>query len=56
MENADISMYNMQGIVVYEKKAAGNPVEINVQDLSQGMYVIKIQSEKGKREMRFVKQ
>ncbi|MFO7879660.1 MAG: choice-of-anchor J domain-containing protein, partial [Bacteroidales bacterium] len=43
-ENADISIYNMVGQTVVSEKATSNRETINISDLSEGTYIIRIEN------------
>ena len=42
-----VEIFNAVGQRVYNNSSAGNQLDVNVQDLANGLYIVKIQSEKG---------
>jgi alpha-tubulin suppressor-like RCC1 family protein len=49
-----VTVYNLTGKKIVEQIGNGN--ELNVQELQEGIYLLKIESDKGCQQMKFIKQ
>ncbi|SFC84136.1 Por secretion system C-terminal sorting domain-containing protein [Flexibacter flexilis DSM 6793] len=56
LESAKVRIHNTIGALMYEGEMSGTEQEINVSELSAGVYVISVQSEQGLKSFRFIKQ
>ena len=47
MTDANVDIYNLSGVLLKEMKWNGEPIVLNLSDLSKGIYILKVSNAKG---------
>lgn len=55
-ENSTVSLFSFSGTMVFHKKSEGTTMNIPVSDLSRGLFLIKVKTQKGEYQSKFIKQ